>query len=70
MTLNAFIYIGNIISKDGVMFLMFYHLRCFFVSDPNKSAELMQRLVGLSAKQSGQKMDIDPMSGADRATSR
>ena len=52
------------------MFWMLYHLRCFFVSDPNKSADLMQRLVGLSAKQSGQKMDIDPMSGADRATSR
>lgn len=39
------------------------------ISDPNKSTELMQRLVNLSTKQSGQKLDIDPMSGADRAYS-
>ena len=30
----------------------------------------MQRLVRLSVEQSGTRMDIDPMSGADRSTAR
>lgn len=30
----------------------------------------MQNLVNLTAKESGNKLDIDPMSGADRSTKR
>lgn len=38
--------------------------------DPKRSKELMQSLVTLSTKESGQKLDIDPMSGADRSVRR
>jgi len=43
---------------------------CLLFSDPNKCTEIMQSLVKLSVQQSGQKIDIDPMSGAERRSVR
>lgn len=46
-----------------------YNFSCidFVVDENNNNSELMQKLTNFSAMQIGAKLDLDPVSGADRS---